>query len=142
MAVENIERYELVENSSQYFEFIRTLRNHPQLKRGFVKQNEISILEHSEYMMKNASNYFVCLVSGKPAGYIGVVDDDIRLAVDPLYQNIGVGKFMVKEIIKKYPNAHAKVKRENNVSMNLFKSLKFTEEFVVFTQENATKQYE
>jgi GNAT superfamily N-acetyltransferase len=130
---------EFIANAPQYFEFIRKLRNHPQLKEGFIQQEEISFINHNEYMLKYGTHYFICLLSGEPAGFIGVIDDDLRLAVDPSFQKRGVAKFMVQEIIKIYPTAHAKVKVKSYASMRLFQSLDFNEEFVIFTQTNNSK---
>lgn len=139
MAVGKEVNFELIENEPQYFEFIRQLRNHPQLRIGFIQQDEISVLNHANYMLKYSTNYFICLLSGAPIGFIGVIDDDIRLAVEPSFQNLGVARFMVEEIVKIYPTAQAKVKVTNLASMGLFQSLNFTEEFVIFTQPNSSK---
>jgi ribosomal protein S18 acetylase RimI-like enzyme len=139
VAVGNKMNLELIENDPQYFEFIRRLRNHPQLRIGFIQQDEISVVNHANYMLKYSTNYFICLLSGVPIGFIGVIDDDIRLAVDPSFQNLGVARFMVEEIVKIYPTAQAKVKVTNLASMKLFQSLNFTEEFVIFTQPNSSK---
>jgi len=139
VALGKVMNLELKENEPQYFEFIRNLRNHPQLKIGFIQQEEISSLQHADYMLNYGTNYYVCLLSGKPVGFIGVIDDDIRLAVDPTFQNLGVAKFMVREIVKIFPTAHAKVKVANTASKRLFQSLGFTEEFVIFTLSNNFK---
>jgi ribosomal protein S18 acetylase RimI-like enzyme len=130
--------FELTENAPQYFEFIRELRNHPQLRIGFIQQEEISSTNHADYMSKYSNHFFICLLSGTPIGFIGVIDDDIRLAVDPSFQNLGAAKFMVEEVIKIYPTAQAKVKVTNSASMRLFQSLDFTEAFVIFTQKNSS----
>ena len=130
---------ELIENQPQYFEFIRKLRNHPLLKKGFVQQEEISSRNHADYMSIYSNHYYIALLSGEPVGFIGVIDNDIRLAVDPSFQNLGVAKFMVEEIVKIYPMAYAKVKVNNSPSIRLFQSLGFTEEFVIFTQTNISK---
>lgn len=139
MAVGTRMNLELIENEPQYFEFIRRLRNHPQLRIGFIQQDEISVVNHANYMLKYSNNYFICLLSGAPIGFIGVIDNDIRLAVDPSFQNLGVARFMVEEIVKIYPTAQAKVKVTNLASMKLFQSLNFTGEFVIFTQPNSSK---
>jgi ribosomal protein S18 acetylase RimI-like enzyme len=139
MAVGNKMNLELIANEPQYFEFIRRLRNHPQLRIGFIQQDEISVVNHANYMLKYSTNYFICLLSGAPIGFIGVIDNDIRLAVDPSFQNLGVARFMVEEIVKIYPTAQAKVKVTNLASMKLFQSLNFSEEFVIFTQPNTSK---
>jgi len=138
MAVGDNVNFELIKNEPRYFEFIRRLRNHPQLRIGFIQQDEISALNHANYMLRYGTNYFICLLSGAPVGFIGVIDDDIRLAVDPSFQNLGVARFMVEEIVKIYPTAQAKVKVTNIASMKLFQSLNFTEEFVIFTRPNSS----
>ena len=53
--------------------------------------------------------------------------------------NIETGDLMdlkeLKEIIKIYPNAYAKVKVNNIASINLFSSAGFKEEFIIFKYE-------
>lgn len=76
--------------------------------------------------MSQYNDYFyICLYKGKPAGYIGVIDDDIRVATHPDYQGRGVGSFMVKEIKKIQPLSVAKVKIDNKASLALFKKCGF-----------------
>ena len=122
----------LIKNEVKYFEFIRTLRNDPKLKSGFVEQRERSPKEHAIYMEKYHGSYFICLLEDKPIGYIGVIDNDIRVAVLSDYQDLGIGKFMVSEIIKLFPESHAKVKFTNIASQRLFESLGFTKEFILY----------
>ncbi len=50
------------------------------------------------------------MTKDNPIGYIGVIDNDIRVATHPDHQGKGVGSFMVNEIMKIHPNAFAKVK--------------------------------
>ena len=69
----------LVKNEMKYFEFIRTLRNDPLLKGGFIDQKEITSEEHAIYMNKFHNAYFICLLEDQPVGYVGVVDNDIRI---------------------------------------------------------------
>ena len=122
----------LVRNEKEYFEFIRTLRNDPVIKSGFINQEEISIEQHQIYMDEHQDSYFICLMGDKPVGYIGVVDDDIRIAVSSNYHSRGIGKFMVLEILKLFPHACAKVKIENIPSQQLFEGLGFTKEFTTY----------
>jgi ribosomal protein S18 acetylase RimI-like enzyme len=122
----------LVKNEMKYFEFIRTLRNDPLLKDGFIDQKEITSEEHAIYMSKFHDAYFICLLEDQPVGYVGVVENDIRIAILTDFQNFGIGKFMVSEILKLFPESSAKVKFTNIASQGLFESLGFTKEFILY----------
>lgn len=126
----------LVNNSEKYYDFIRILRTHEENISGFLNQNLITPEEQIKYMNKFGSCYYVCLIEENPVGFVGVVDNDIRVAVDPNFKQRGVGKFMINEIIKKYPEAIAKIKIENLASINLFKSCGFVPKFMVMTHES------
>ena len=116
-------------NSEEFWENIRQLRNHPNIKGGFIKQENISLEDHRDYMEKHSSCFYVCLYKNKFAGYVGCIDNDIRVATHPNFQGIGVGKFMINEIMKKNPEAVAKVKLNNTASMNLFESCGFVKRY-------------
>ena len=116
-------------NSPQYWEFIRQLRNMQGVREGFVQQEEITSIQQAEYMLKYNSNFWICLVDTVPAGYVGVIDDDIRVATHPDFQGKGVGSYMINEIIKRCPNAVAKVKLGNDASLKLFEKCGFTKKY-------------
>lgn len=116
---------ELVKNSYMHWEFIRNLRNMDGVREGFIQQMIIEPSVHEEYMKQFSNCFYICLYDNKPAGYIGVINDDIRVATHPDFQGKGVGSFMVKEIHKMYPFAVAKVKIENKESLTLFKKCGF-----------------
>ena len=120
---------ELIKNGPKFWEFIRNLRNLEGVKQGFIQQKEISTIEQAEYMLKYNNEYWVCLVDSKPAGYVGVVDNDIRVATHPDYQGQGVGSFMINQIMKIHPMAYAKVKIENEASLRLFEKCGFRKKF-------------
>ena len=61
---------ELVENKKEYWEFIRNLRNHKDVKTGFIQQENITPLQHRMHMMMNEEYYYICLIEGVPAGYV------------------------------------------------------------------------
>ncbi len=85
--------------------------------------------------MKEFSNcFYICVYNGEPAGYIGIVNDDIRVATHPDFQGKGVGSFMVKEICKIYPNAVAKVKLDNKASLALFEKCGFKVKYYLLEQ--------
>ena len=96
------------------------MRTNPKVRGGFVRQAAITRSQQEKYMRKHGDCYWVCLHRGKFAGYIGVIDNDIRVAVKPEYQKRGVGLFMVKRIRQKFPEASAKIKLENVPSRKLF----------------------
>jgi len=118
---------ELVKNSPKYWNFIRELRN--RVKEGFIQQKHITEIQQAEHMLKYNNNYWVCLADEKPVGYVGVIDDDIRIATHPEHQGHGVGYFMINEIMKLFPNAAAKVKLDNEASLRLFEKCGFKKRF-------------
>ena len=110
----------LVPCEEKYWEFIRELRNDVEIQKGFVEKVNISKEDQVKYMSKYNINYFVCLLGDRPVGYIGEIGGDIRLATDKGFQGLGIGKFMVKELISLRPNAYAKVKHDNIPSKRVF----------------------
>ena len=112
----------LVKNKERYWEFIRKLRNDPDVKVGFIEKAEISAEQQIEYMSRYGRRYYICLIGDKPVGYIGDIFQDIRLAVSPDHQRKGVGRFMLKEFKEMRPGAYAKVFLDNEPSKKLFES--------------------
>ena len=125
----------LVKNKKEYWEFIRHLRNHPDVKTGFVFQDHISEEQQKVYMSKFGDCFYICLVDEKPAGYVGVIEDDIRVATHPDFQGKGVGKFMIDELMKEHPDAFAKVKIENEASVRLFEKCGFQKVFYILEKK-------
>jgi GNAT superfamily N-acetyltransferase len=112
----------IIKNSKKYWNFIHSLRNDKQIKSGFISQEDIPIESHYEYMEKFGEDYYICLDEEDPVGFVGVVNGDIRFAVDKKMQNKGIGNFMISYIKKQYPNASAKVKIENIKSLKCFEN--------------------
>ena len=124
-------KLELVDNEPKFYEFIRLLRLHTDNISGFINQNFISESEQKTYMNKFHQYFKICLLDGEPAGFIGVIEDDIRVATKPEFKKKGIAKFMVNEIMKIYPEALAKVKVDNLSSIKLFESCGFKTEFII-----------
>jgi len=125
--------YAMIPLTEEYFEFVRMLRNDNVVKVGFINQQDINREDHLEYMKMHATHYFVCLGDSEPIGYIGVIDNDIRIAVLPEINGQGAGEFMLRFIMEIYPLASAKVKVENIASMRLFEKCGFTPKFLVYS---------
>jgi RimJ/RimL family protein N-acetyltransferase len=122
---------DFVPNSPGYWEFIRELRTNRFVMEGFISQVDISAEEQRDYMRRHASRYFVCLYNGKPAGYVGVVENDIRIAVHPDFQRMGIGSYMLRRLVEHYPLAEAKIKIDNEASLRLFERAGFRKQFFV-----------
>lgn len=116
---------EIKEANSKYWQFIRELRTHPLLKEGFISQGDITPSDQIAYMKKYHKSYWVAIIENTPIGFVGVVDNDIRVAILPDYQKRGYAKQLIEFVNKKYPDAIARVKVENLASLKLFQSAKF-----------------
>ncbi len=115
----------IVECTKEYWEFVRQLRMDQRVIDGFLETKPITEEQQTKYMMDNAHHYRICLVDGQPAGYVGVIEDDIRVCTHPDFQGMGVGKFMITECMNIWPTAYAKVKLGNTASDKLFLSCGF-----------------
>jgi GNAT superfamily N-acetyltransferase len=116
----------LIPNEQKYWEFIRELRFHPNNLSGFVISEEVTTEQQIEYMKKYNDTYFICLdESENPVGFIGEVDNDIRLAVHPDSKGKGIGKYMLNEFMKTHPFATAKILSDNTASLKTFYSCGF-----------------
>ena len=111
---------DLVSITPEYYNFVRLLRMHPETREGFLEEANITEEDQIKYMENHQYNYYICLLYGSPVGYIGVVDDDIRLCTDPDFQGMGVGSFMLSKIKKLYPQATGKILKQNLASQRAF----------------------
>ena len=125
----------LVDCSRQYWDFVMELRNG--LREGFVCQDLIEKEDHYKYMEKYSDHYYICLEGETPVGWVGSIDQDIRVATHPDHQKKGVGKFLINEIMVRHPDAFAKVKLDNEASLRLFESCGFKRKFYILEKEDA-----
>jgi len=122
-----VDNLRLIKNEPKYWEFIRIVRNDPEMQKGFVEIVNITTEQQIKYMNKYGDGYYICLnENNEPIGFIGEVNDDIRVAVIVDFQRKGIGKFMVNEFMKIRPNSYAKMKFDNIASKKLFESCGFT----------------
>jgi GNAT superfamily N-acetyltransferase len=124
----------LVKCTFDYWEFVRILRNDPRVQDGFIIISSITANQQKRYMESYSDYYRIALIGDVPVGYVGVIDDDIRICTHPDYQKLGIGRFMLEEIIKEFPSAYGKVKINNIASKNALKSAGFSETFSIFTK--------
>jgi len=125
----------LVSCSKEYWEYVRLLRLDPRVKDGFIQTSHITEPDQIAYMSEYSNCYRVALFDGKPCGYVGVIENDIRICTDPSFQGMGIGKFMINELKKIWPQALAKVKVSNEASFKLFKSCGYEVEFYLMTKK-------
>jgi len=125
----------LVKNQTKYWEFIRELRNDPRVKSGFIQQHHIEPEQHISYMMANGDKFYICLVENTPAGFIRVLGEDIGVCTHPDFQQRGIGKFMVNQLMKLHPEAAAKIKIENEASIRLFESCGFVKKYYLLEKD-------
>ena len=121
----------LINCMPEYWEFVRTLRNDKRVLDGFIKSKYINKTSHKEYMIENSKFYRIAMINGELAGYVGVINNDIRVCTHPSHQGKGVGKFMIEECMKIWPNAFAKVKVDNEASLKLFEACGFLKKFYI-----------
>ena len=88
-------------------------------------------------MKKYADCFRICVIkeTNKPVGYVGVINNDIRIATHPDHQKQGVASLMVEEIMKIYPDAQAKIKIDNEYSLKLFKKSGFKVKYYILEKE-------
>ena len=126
----------LVKCYKKYWEFIRKLRLDPKNINGFIQTSAITTKEQKSYMTKNSQYYRVCLLNDIPVGFIGVIDNDIRLCVSDEYKKQGIGKFMLQESMKIWPHAVGKIKTKNIASQKLFESCEFKLKYLIYEYDN------
>lgn len=124
--------FKIIPVKNIHYDFIRNLRNDTQVKLGFINQSVISHEDHLKYMEINNPYYRICLLNDEPIGYVGVIGNDIRVAVSPSHARIGAAKFMILSILKEFPGATAKIKIDNSASLELFKSCGFELAYYVY----------
>jgi GNAT superfamily N-acetyltransferase len=123
--------------TEQYWEFVRVLRTDHRVLHGFVTQADITPEQQRKYMQVHWQKYFIALLNGQPAGFIGCVDGEIRVCTHPDYQGQGVGAFMVTEFMRRFPRSFAKIKIDNEASKRLFVACGFQPTFVIYEKPDS-----
>ena len=124
----------LVECSEEHWEFVRSLRNDKRVLDGFIDDSHISYEMQQKYMTEYSEYYRIAIKSGKQVGYVGVIENDLRICTHPDFQGQGVAKFMLNEVMKIWPNAFGKIKINNMSSLKLFESCGFSVKYYLLTK--------
>jgi GNAT superfamily N-acetyltransferase len=139
--------FEQVGQDEDYREYIRLLRNY--YKDYFIDNTEINTDTHKTFMDNYGNDYYILTLKVPPysinnisqnglflgtetnllIGFIGVVNNDVRLAVHPLFIGQGYAKMMLKFIVEKYPNCKSKVKKNNANNLLLFEKSEYFIEY-------------
>ena len=109
---------EIVKCETWHWDDVLEIRN--ENREGFGNSDIIPPEDHFKYMTQHFKNYLICMHLRKVIGFIGHVENDIRLGTRKEHQRRGVAKLMVESFMKKYPEALAKVKLDNEASLKLF----------------------
>ena len=128
----------IVESSEEYWDFIRimnyTIGNNWPIPTFKEFSDYLSLIKKDK-----KTEIKIALYYNNPIGYVGIIRNSINIYVHPSFQGKGVGKFMLKEILKSKisdKNTHAKIKINNNPSIKLFESLGFEKDSYIFKLKN------
>lgn len=114
---------------------ILLIRNHPSNCLWFGNPEFITPKVHHAFMSEKGQNYWVCELEDKIiAGWIGVVEGDIRVCVHPRFKQHGLATKMMQFLYDNEPTlmktAFAKVKSNNVGSLKLFEKFGFVQTYV------------
>jgi len=125
-----------VDDNKEYWEFIRQTRNDRHFNYAFIDQSEITVEQQERYMTENGHNFFVCIIDNKPVGFIGYVDNDVKIYVNLEHLRKGIGTLLMKETKHLYPEAKVKVRYENQEALAFFISLGYKIECFLLKEKN------
>src|SRR5258708_33574923 len=126
----------LVPCTEPYWEFVRTLRMDKRVEHGFIEKADITSEQQKKYMAAHWTKFFIGLVDEVPAGFVGCINGDIRICTHPDFQRRGVGAFLMREIMKRFPTATAKVKIENKASQRMMEASGLTSRYIIYGLSN------
>ena len=124
--------FKFVKNEKKYWNFIRELRNDSRVQNGFVDElPQITEEQQSEYMKKYNDMFYICVEGDLPVGYIRHLEGDIGVCTHPDYWGMGIGSFMIDELMKLHPNCYAKIKLDNEASIRAFEKVGFKKKYYI-----------
>lgn len=99
---------------------------------SYINNAGIIMQGPTHYMNGHLKDYFICLDKKVPVGFIWVVQNDIKQAVDHEFRNRCIATFMMNEISILYPEAHAKIQTPTVASTALFESAAHERDFYIY----------
>ena len=131
-------KYKLVNCSLDYWGFVRSLRNDPRNAQGFIQQVQITPDQQTAYMMDHHQDYKICVTDAdEPVGFVGDIDGDLRVCVVHEHKNKGIASFMINEYLKNRKGLYAKVKVDNEASLQLFLKAGFKQKYYIMERDDA-----
>ena len=125
----------LVNCDTQYWNFVRDLRNDERNQSGFFSFSDITKEQQIKFMEQNHNNYKICLVDGIAVGYVGIINGkEITYCTHHDWKNKGIGTFMVDNFSKNSGVTEAIVKTENIPSQRVFEKLGW-EKKILYTKK-------
>jgi L-amino acid N-acyltransferase YncA len=127
---------ELVKCEKSHWRRVLEIRN--LTRQSFINSSLVAYEDHLKFMEKNYENYIVAIVIGEVVGFAGVVENDVRVAVDPRYQKKGIGKKLLQKIVSNFPKCEAKIDVENKASLSLFRSCGFIKKYYILNHAQSS----
>ena len=123
----------IVDNEEKYWMQIGRLRYSPKVQKGFIKREWKGPPQpavQNAYMKEFGDNFIVAIHNVRNGndrflGYARCIDGDIGICVHPELQSKGIASMLLEELLKRYPDAHARVKKDNESSKKLFEKFGF-----------------
>lgn len=84
-------------------------------------KNIPSFSEHDDWFKnQDLNNFYVIQENDAGVGYVRINNNEVSIAILPMYKNSGYASFGLSEIIKLYPNLKAEIYKDNIASIRLF----------------------
>jgi hypothetical protein len=122
----------LVPCTEEYWEFVRQLRMDDRVAAGFIEKADITQEQQKQYMAAHWHEFFIALIDAAPAGFVGCVNNEIRTCTHPDFQKRGVGVFLMREIMKRFPSSISKVKIDNHASRKMCESAGQVPRYIIY----------
>ncbi len=122
------------DNRPHWWSKIAELRCLREVQKGFITRLWDFIPFHSQapHMKQHGDQYIVAVTSAENIedqqflGYARCIDNDIGICVFPEFQGRGIASMLLEELLKRHPDAIARVKVDNESSKKLFERFGFT----------------